>query len=141
MLPEHKTKEKLIDIFVGKKLRSARNMMNLSQRELGEAVGLSFQQIQKFETGEIRIGAGRLKQLAEALRIPVQFFFDGVEEKYTHQENVETKEAHKSTEAKSTFINLIANASDDDVKILSDILQRFSNVTDHAASPLRKSKI
>jgi transcriptional regulator with XRE-family HTH domain len=65
-----------IDIRVGARLRLRRNMLGLSQEKLGEAIGLTFQQVQKYERGENRIGASRLHELSRVLDVPVSFFFD-----------------------------------------------------------------
>jgi transcriptional regulator with XRE-family HTH domain len=65
-----------IDIRVGARVRLRRNMLGLSQEKLGEALGLTFQQVQKYERGANRIGASRLFQLSRELGVPVSFFFD-----------------------------------------------------------------
>jgi transcriptional regulator with XRE-family HTH domain len=65
-----------IDIRVGARLRLRRNMLGLSQEKLGEAIGLTFQQVQKYERGANRIGASRLHELSRVLDVPVSFFFD-----------------------------------------------------------------
>src|SRR5918997_2450260 len=65
-----------IDIRVGARLRLRRNMLGLSQEKLGELIGLTFQQIQKYERGANRIGASRLHELSRVLDVPVSFFFD-----------------------------------------------------------------
>src|SRR4051795_13506480 len=65
-----------IDVLVGTRLRLRRNMLGLSQQRLGEAVGLTFQQVQKYERGANRIGASRLHELSQVLNIPLSFFFD-----------------------------------------------------------------
>src|ERR1700760_2601973 len=64
-----------IDIHVGSRVRLRRNMLGLSQEKLGEAIGLTFQQVQKYERGANRIGASRLWELSGVLDVPVQFFF------------------------------------------------------------------
>ena len=66
-----------IDAHVGKRVRLKRMLAGMSQEELAEHIGLSFQQIQKYENGINRIGAGRLLQLSHILGVSVQFFFDG----------------------------------------------------------------
>ena len=66
-----------IDIHVGSRLRKSRRMVGISQEKLGEALGLTFQQIQKYEKGVNRIGASRLQQAADILGVPVSFFFEG----------------------------------------------------------------
>jgi len=65
-----------IDIHVGARLRLRRNLMGLSQEQLGKSSGLTFQQIQKYERGINRMGASRLFQLAQFLDVPVAYFFE-----------------------------------------------------------------
>ena len=65
-----------IDVHVGSRVRLRRNMLSLSQEKLGEAIGLTFQQVQKYERGANRIGASRLMELSRVLDVPVSFFFD-----------------------------------------------------------------
>ncbi|WP_273760255.1 helix-turn-helix domain-containing protein [Bartonella sp. ML70XJBT.G] len=67
--------DKFIDQFVGKKIRFRRNMLKISQKQLGHALGVSFQQIQKYEKGLNRVGAGRLKEIADILNVPIAFFY------------------------------------------------------------------
>jgi len=69
-----------VDKYVGKRVRQRRWMVGFSQQQLGEAVGIKFQQIQKYETGMNRISASRLWDIAETLGVPVTFFFDGYDE-------------------------------------------------------------
>jgi transcriptional regulator with XRE-family HTH domain len=66
-----------IDKHVGNRVRMRRMMLKMSQEKLGNAVGLTFQQIQKYEKGANRIGASRLQEIAQVLRVPVPFFFEG----------------------------------------------------------------
>jgi len=66
-----------VDRYVGSRVRMRRIMLGMSQERLGEALGLTFQQIQKYEKGTNRVGASRIQQIAEALRIPVSFLFEG----------------------------------------------------------------
>src|SRR5580700_1835689 len=65
-----------IDVHVGSRVRLRRNMLGLSQEKLGGAIGLTFQQVQKYERGANRIGASRLHDLSRVLDVPVSFFFD-----------------------------------------------------------------
>ncbi len=65
-----------IDIHVGSRVRLRRTLLGMSQEKLGEAVRLTFQQIQKYERGVNRIGSSRLYQLSQILDVPVSFFFD-----------------------------------------------------------------
>jgi transcriptional regulator with XRE-family HTH domain len=66
-----------VDKHVGKRVRMRRLMLNMSQTALGEAVGVSFQQVQKYENGVNRIGASRLQHIARILGVPAAFLFDG----------------------------------------------------------------
>lgn len=65
-----------VDVHVGGRVRLRRTLLGLSQERLGEAVGLTFQQIQKYERGANRIGASRLFEFSRILDVPVSFFFD-----------------------------------------------------------------
>jgi transcriptional regulator with XRE-family HTH domain len=66
-----------IDKHVGARVRMRRIMLKISQTKLGEALGLTFQQVQKYEKGTNRIGAGRLQHIAGILQVPIEYFFDG----------------------------------------------------------------
>ena len=69
-----------VDIHVGSRVRLRRTLLGLSQEKLGDAVGLTFQQIQKYERGANRIGASRLFQLSRILSVPIPFFIGGKSE-------------------------------------------------------------
>lgn len=75
-----------VDVHVGKRIRHRRWMIGMTQQQLAEAVGIKFQQIQKYETGMNRVSASRLWDIASALEVPVSFFFDGI-----HEENIPTE--------------------------------------------------
>jgi transcriptional regulator with XRE-family HTH domain len=66
-----------IDKHVGGRVRTRRMMLKMSQTALGDALGLTFQQVQKYEKGTNRIGAGRLQHIAHFLQVPVEFLFEG----------------------------------------------------------------
>ena len=68
-----------IDVQVGSRVRLRRNMLGLSQEKLGEAIGISFQQMQKYERGANRIAVSRLHMLSRVLDVPVTFFFDDMD--------------------------------------------------------------
>jgi len=67
-----------IDKHVGSRVRMRRMMLGMSQEKLGDSLGLTFQQVQKYEKGTNRIGASRLQQISLILQVPVSFFFEGV---------------------------------------------------------------
>lgn len=67
-----------IDVHVGARIRMRRQLINMSQERLGELLGITFQQVQKYEKGTNRISASRLFYASKTLGVPVQFFFDGL---------------------------------------------------------------
>ncbi|TCS02929.1 MULTISPECIES: helix-turn-helix transcriptional regulator [unclassified Rhizobium] len=73
-----------IDTYVGSRVRARRKLLGLSQVGLAERIGVTFQQIQKYEKGTNRIGAGRLQTIAKILGVPVQFFFENDTEPTTY---------------------------------------------------------
>ncbi len=69
-----------VDEHVGKRVRHRRWLIGMTQQQLAEQVGIKFQQIQKYETGANRVSASRLWDIADALDVPVAFFFEGLED-------------------------------------------------------------
>ncbi|MFC5736157.1 helix-turn-helix domain-containing protein [Sinirhodobacter huangdaonensis] len=67
-----------VDVHVGKRIRHRRWMIGMTQQQLADKVGIKFQQIQKYETGMNRVSASRLWDIADALEVPVSFFFEGL---------------------------------------------------------------
>ncbi|WP_374763771.1 helix-turn-helix domain-containing protein [Yunchengibacter salinarum] len=70
-----------IDIHVGQRVRARRKMLGMSQTQLGKDLGVTFQQVQKYERGTNRIGSSRLFRISNALDVPVSYFFEGAETK------------------------------------------------------------
>src|SRR5262245_8084214 len=79
-----------VDVHVGSRVRLRRTLLGLSQERLGEAVGLTFQQIQKYERGANRIGASRMYDLAHVLDVPVSFFFEDMPEEVRQRDAAPT---------------------------------------------------
>jgi len=69
-----------IDLHLGRRLRRRRRLLGITQQKLGMLVGIRFQQVQKYECGVNRISAARLWQIAGALEVPVNYFYDGLSE-------------------------------------------------------------
>ncbi|MBR9825081.1 MAG: helix-turn-helix transcriptional regulator [Alphaproteobacteria bacterium] len=69
-----------VDIHVGSRIRLRRQLLRMSQEKLGDELGVTFQQVQKYERGANRVGASRLYRLSRVLEVPVQFFFEGLSE-------------------------------------------------------------
>jgi transcriptional regulator with XRE-family HTH domain len=72
-----------IDVHVGSRIRLRRTLLGMSQEQLGEALGLTFQQVQKYERGVNRVGASRLFDLSRVLDVPISFFFDDMPDTLT----------------------------------------------------------
>jgi transcriptional regulator with XRE-family HTH domain len=84
-----------IDTHVANKVRMRRKILGWSQQKLGDTLGLTFQQVQKYEKGSNRIGASRLQRIAEVLQVPLEYFFEGA----PHVERmIETKGAPSVTD-------------------------------------------
>lgn len=75
-MTENKKKPNPIDIHVGSRIRLRRTMLGMSQEKLGDSLGITFQQIQKYEKGTNRVGASRLQNISGILNVPVSFFFE-----------------------------------------------------------------
>lgn len=93
-----------IDLHLGRRLRRRRRLLGLTQQQLAVAVGIRFQQIQKYECGANRISAARLWQLAEALEVQVSYFYDGLAEA---QERAEQNEPREGAMARKETMDLI----------------------------------
>ena len=72
-----------VDAHVGGRVRTRRTLLGLSQEKLADALGLTFQQVQKYETGSNRIGASRLYHLSKILDVPVSYFYEGMPDELT----------------------------------------------------------
>ncbi len=75
-MTDSKKRPNPIDTHVGTRIRLRRNMLGMSQEKLGESLGITFQQVQKYEKGTNRVGASRLQAIASILNVPVSFFFE-----------------------------------------------------------------
>ena len=78
-MPDKGRKVNEVDLYIGARLRLRRNQMGITQEKLADALGVTAQQVQKYENGINRIGACRLFQASQTLNTPVQYFFDGLE--------------------------------------------------------------
>ena len=96
-----------IDLHLGKRLRRRRRLLGLTQQQLATAVGIRFQQIQKYECGANRISAARLWQLAEALEVAVAYFYDGLSEAAPRLENTSETRTGDGMLARKETMDLI----------------------------------
>lgn len=88
-----------VDLFVGNRLRQARTLRGLTQEQLGARVGIAFQQVQKYERGSNRISAGRLFEMAQALGVPVTYFFEGMSDAVADASPAQVRPGLDTTEA------------------------------------------
>jgi transcriptional regulator with XRE-family HTH domain len=102
-LPQGLGSAQEIDAYVGRRLRARRMQVGLSQSMLGRHLGLTFSQVQKYEKGSNRIGAGRLYLMAALLGVPVQYFYEGLNEPPPEPANKATVEAERLRE---TFLRI-----------------------------------
>jgi len=72
-----------VDVHVGARIRLRRKILKMSQEKLGDRLGVTFQQVQKYERGANRVGASRLWKMAEVLDVPISFFYDGLSDNMT----------------------------------------------------------
>jgi transcriptional regulator with XRE-family HTH domain len=121
-----------IDVHVGQRLRLVRKLSKRSQSKLGNAVGLTFQQIQKYEKGTNRIGASRLFEFSQIFDVPVSFFFDDMPPETAGEpirlaSDIDAFDMPESKEAASTYTNLSSPDTRDAFRVLSKAISRLGN--------------
>ncbi|NQE64471.1 helix-turn-helix domain-containing protein [Caulobacter sp. RHG1] len=94
-----------VDLHVGGRVRIRRKMIDLSQEQLADAIGLTFQQVQKYERGANRISASKLYEIARTLQVPVSFFFDGLADPVTTEPTEVIEKARASERIVSEFLS------------------------------------
>ncbi len=124
--PEGKPNQ--IDVYVGKRMRMRRTILGMSQADLGKALGLTFQQIQKYEQGANRIGSSRLYDLSTILGVPVTYFFDGMGEgAETNELPDDSPDLRKDPAAKRETLELVrAFTKIDDSSVRASILNMIT---------------
>lgn len=115
---QNKKKPNPIDIHVGSRIRLRRNMLGFSQEKLGESLGITFQQIQKYEKGTNRVGASRLQAISSILNVPVSFFFEDAP-------GSETQPAGFAEDNDSTYIVDFMNSNEG-----VQLTRAFTKITD-----------
>lgn len=106
-----------IDMHVGSRIRLRRNMLRLSQEKLGEKLGITFQQVQKYEKGTNRVGASRLQQLAEIMGVHVSFFFEDAP-------NAQMAEGNGENEGENEYLKFCSSAEG------IQLMRAFSKISD-----------
>lgn len=106
------------DKHVGRKIKLKRSSLGITQGELGDMLGVTFQQIQKYEKGDNRVGAGKLYEISTILNVPVSYFFDGLEN---------NKLNLKDNEEGSSYDTTLSNVPEKEV---STLLKFFIKIKD-----------
>ncbi|UNE54573.1 helix-turn-helix domain-containing protein [Bartonella machadoae] len=114
-MTETRKKPDPIDVYVGTRIRLRRNILGLTQEKLGEKLGITFQQIQKYEKGINRIGASRLQAIAEIMDVPVSYFFD---------KGIHTQQVEGFAESDSDFMDFCS--SNEGIQLM----RAFTNISD-----------
>ncbi len=91
-----------VDAHVGRRVRERRNALGLSQEKLGNALGISFQQVQKYEIGINRVAASRLWEMAKALEVDVRYFFEGIERRARRPRKAKPRKSPTAAKTKQT---------------------------------------
>jgi transcriptional regulator with XRE-family HTH domain len=122
-------KPDLIDIEVGQRIRIQRLAAGLSQSELAERIGVTFQQVQKYEKGTNRVGAGRLTKIARVLNVPVGSFFDGRDQiEQVTQQGMESPLAAMAQPYAYRLMRAYAAISDPDLRLtIVDFVERAAS--------------
>ena len=126
-----------VDTHVGARIRLRRTLMGMSQERLGESLGLTFQQVQKYERGVNRVGASRLFDLSKVLDVPVSFFFDDMPSALTETTGgvVGARRSWGFAEAQEGFGAAPATGSADDMlhrRETLELVRAYYRVTDPA---------
>jgi transcriptional regulator with XRE-family HTH domain len=114
-----KTRVDSIDEHVSKQLRQRRMLLGVSQQEVAKALGLSVQQIQKYETGENRLSSSKLYQIAKSLQAPVEYFFEGID-------------SYDSSALAEEKIDFIFDDKSISEKEILNLINSFKTIEDHA---------
>ena len=131
--PPPRRKPNSRDVEAGRRLRTQRLEMGLSQKEFGRKIGVSYQQLQKYERGENRISTGRLQRAAEVLGVPVTFFFDS----YV-AEQVGSPLDYLTTEAAVRLVRAFAKIEDH--KLRYAVVQIVEQMAGDTPVPMRKRR-
>ena len=126
-----------IDLHVGKRLRLRRSVLGMSQEKLAEMLGITFQQVQKYEKGVNRIGSSRLFDIANNLSVPVGFFFDEYNQDSSNQnfqlaEEVEGFEAEDAGRNRETLALVKAFNQISDPKVRKKALELIKSLADNS---------
>lgn len=132
-----------VDVHVGQRLRVRRSLLGLSQEKLAEAIGLTFQQVQKYEKGMNRISAGRLFQFSKILEVPISYFYENLAEQASNKSSAfalsdNEQEGFLSSDLmqnKETLDLIRLYYSIPDVNMRKDIFRFIKSMAERAGKP------
>jgi transcriptional regulator with XRE-family HTH domain len=124
------------DAEIGRRVRVRRLALGMSQTELGKHLGITFQQVQKYEGGVNRIGSGRLQRIAEVLEVPITYFFEGEHDKIAATGDVTSPLDYIKTEGALKLVRAFSQIANSNLRFA--IVQIVENMA--AASPAPKRK-
>ena len=125
---EKESRPSPIDVHVGTRIRLRRTLLGMSQERLGEALGLTFQQVQKYERGVNRVGASRLFDLSRVLDVPISFFFDDMPDSLTSTYGGQaSRRATGFTESQDSFADDALNRRE-----TLELVRAYYRITDPA---------
>lgn len=127
---------KEVDAYIGSRVRMRRKILGMTQEGLGQELGMTFQQVQKYEKGTNRIGAGRLKIIADILDVPVSFFYPASEDPDDHSDDHQNDELTLMqflASSQGVELNKAFSKIKDD-KVRRRIIALIHSVTDDKAS-------
>jgi transcriptional regulator with XRE-family HTH domain len=116
-----------IDVHVGSRVRLRRTLLGMRQEKLGDAIGLTFQQVQKYERGVNRVGASRLFDLSRVLDVPISFFFDDMPESLTNTHGGPNRRASGLSETQDSFADDALNRRE-----TLELVRAYYRITDPA---------
>jgi len=130
-----------VDVLVGQNIRICRLQKGVSQDELGRRVGVTFQQIQKYEKGMNRVGASRLSRIAEVLRIPIAALFDGAEPAAGERPEQRSARALLTKPHSLRLLQAFDQIEDETVRsLLLDLIERFGATPRRGAAARKKKR-
>lgn len=88
-----------VDFEIGRRIKSRRNALGLNQQHLAQKIGVSYQQVQKYENGTDRVGAARLLQISQALNMPIEYFYGNINKGASDEDNERALEEHQIRQA------------------------------------------
>jgi len=134
VVKEKKTKINEVDLYVGTRLRLKRSLVGLTQDKLAQALGITAQQVQKYENGVNRMGASRLLQVSQILKAPVQYFFEGLEELEVNSEplceNIPSIQCHAHPSDGQEILDLLDKIKSPQIRHHLLMLIRYLSKTD-----------